>query len=99
MTKYTKEERDSWVDEYKKSGSTVSHFCSDNGLSTANLYSWIKKIKSPSVSNNKFVELTANGKTGQVQFVINYPNGVELKVLDRMPVRELIELITAGVRI
>ncbi|MFP3040744.1 hypothetical protein LQZ19_02870 [Treponema primitia] len=58
MKKYSQEEKEMWVEDWKRSGSSLWTYAKANGLSPMTLKNWIKRIYGPAEeSAPKFVEV------------------------------------------
>ena len=95
MKRYTEAERRSWIDQYRSSGLAVSQFCAEKGLSTGNMYNWLSKQKDAPINKSNFVQLLPKVKPEQAWYIIQYPNGVEVRIMSKITNKELLELISA----
>ncbi|MCB0648330.1 MAG: transposase [Saprospiraceae bacterium] len=95
MKRYTEAERRSWIDQYRASGLPVSQFCADNGLIAGNMYNWLSKQNGTPINKSKFVEVVPKVKPEQALYIIQYPNGVEVRIMSKISNKELLELIFA----
>jgi len=97
--------RDAIIEKYLASGLTQKQFCLQEQLAYSTFQLWLKKyrqananILSEQKQNNRFVPLTFTPpatKPGSPHYIIEYPNGVVLRVNGSIELQTLIHLIQA----
>ena len=87
MAKYSKEEKERWIEEFKNSGLSIASWARNNGLPTSTVTGWVSKHdkKSKHSKDVKFIEIktTQSGKTlkmeiGAVNIVVDRYTDLEL---------------------
>ena len=92
------------IEKYLASGLTQKQFCQQEQLAYATFHFWLKKYRQADAAasqavSNSFVPLTFSSSIpnpGATDFIIEYPNGVTLRVSGTIAPQTLVHLIHSG---
>ena len=82
------------IEQWKNGNQTTVSFCSEHGLSTSNLYYWLKKYRqSQSPAPKGFIPLQVEPQPS-MEVEVHYKNGVFLRLqsVDLSMIKSLIRL-------
>ncbi len=96
------------IEKYLASGLTQKQFCLQEQLTYSTFQLWLKKYRQANTDSthererdqpgNNFVPLTFKPPTTKTDYIIEYPNGVVLRVSRAIEPQTLIQLIqTSGI--
>lgn len=102
MAKYTLETKISLVKSFKKSGLTMSEFCSINNVSTSSLYRWTQEIDKNNPRTKKVdtfiplqVKQTKIVDKQNSEVTIELPNSTVIKFFSNTELSYIIQVIKA----
>jgi len=92
------------IEKYLASGLKQKQFCLQEQLTYSTFQLWLKKYRQAnadstherSQSGNNFVPITFQPRAAKADYVIEYPNGVVLRVSREIEPQTLIQLIQTG---
>ena len=79
MAKYTKQEREEYVEKYKNSGKSIPLYAKEAGISPATLGSWLKKKRQQNQPLKQKVQMTT------IKVPDNIDQGVKLFIVTGLP--------------
>jgi len=94
MKRYDKQSIAQAVENYKESNQTVAEYSKRLSISKGTFYKWMKDGEKASKEKSRgFTKFQAPDIDAETRYIIQYPNGVELKVLGGAEVQTLIKLV------
>ena len=92
------------IEKYLASGLTQKQFCQQEQLTYSTFQLWLKKYRQANADStqersqpgNNFVPLTFQPSPAKPDYIIEYPNGVVLRVSRAIEPQTLIQLIQAS---
>ena len=89
--RYTKDQMNSWVSEFKQSDQSIKDFSKDKPFHSSTLLYWLRKSKSD--SNVPFIEIKPLATTFKYPVEIRRPDGVVISINRELSVMEISQLL------
>jgi hypothetical protein len=86
--RYTKEQIDRWIAEYRQSGQTLKSFCEDKPFHCSSFSNWLRKRG----GHSSFVEITA-APAGIASMEIRQVDGTIISIHRELSITDIIQLV------
>ena len=91
--RYSKEDQQMWLCEWKESGENIPQFCKDKPFNTGTFYKWVRQREGEdkTFSSSKFIQLPLS-HTMPIYMSIQYPGGVKIDIHQPMSIEQIRKL-------